>query len=82
MGVSFIKERIFVHGFHYFRMLRFRDGDAGNVGLRFITDIIYQNTYIVWWFILSVLLFAGTAHEIYLAIKQTEEYTWNLSLTD
>ena len=55
---------------------------GANVGLRFITDIIYQNTYIVWWFILSVLLFAGTAHEIYLAIKQTEEYTWNLSLTD
>ena len=55
---------------------------GANVGLRFITNIIYQNTYIVWWFILSVLLFAGTAHEIYLAIKQTEEYTWNLSLTD
>ena len=55
---------------------------GANVVLRFITDIIYQNTYIVWWFILSVLLFAGTAHEIYLAIKQTEEYTWNLSLTD
>ena len=55
---------------------------GANVGLHFITDIIYQNTYIVWWFILSVLLFAGMAHEIYLAIKQTEEYTWNLSLTD
>ena len=55
---------------------------GANVGLHFITDLIYQNTYIVWWFILSVLLFAGMAHEIYLAIKQTEEYTWNLSLTD
>ena len=55
---------------------------GANVGLHFITDLIYQNAYIVWWFILSVLLFAGMAHEIYLAIKQTEEYTWNLSLTD
>ena len=55
---------------------------GANVGLHFITDLIYQNSYIVWWFILSVLLFAGMAHEIYLAIKQTEEYTWNLSLTD
>ena len=55
---------------------------GANVGLHFVTDLIYQNAYIVWWFILSVLLFAGMAHEIYLAIKQTEEYTWNLSLTD
>ena len=46
---------------------------GANVGLHFITDLIYQNAYIVWWFILSVLLFAGMAHEIYLAIKQTEE---------
>lgn len=53
-----------------------------NVGLHFITDLIYQNAYIVWWFILSVLLFAGMAHEIYLTMKQAEEYTWNLSLTD
>ncbi|MBR4289311.1 MAG: hypothetical protein IKT52_01570, partial [Oscillospiraceae bacterium] len=55
---------------------------GANVGLHFITDLIYQNANIVWWFILLVLLFAGMAHEIYLAIKQTEEYTWNLSLTD
>lgn len=55
---------------------------GANVGLHYITDLIYQNAYIVWWFILTVLLFAGMAHEIYLAIKQTEEYTWNLSLTD
>ena len=55
---------------------------GANVGLHFITDLIYQNAYIVWWFILSVLLLVGMAHEIYLTIKQTEEYTWNLSLTD
>ena len=55
---------------------------GANVGLHFITDLIYPNAYIVWWFILSVLLFAGMAHEIYLAIKKTEEYTWNLSLTN
>lgn len=55
---------------------------GANVGLHFITDLIYQNAYIVWWFILSVLLFAGMAHEIYLTMKQAEEYTWNLSLTD
>ena len=55
---------------------------GADVGLHFITDLIYQNTYIVWWFALSVLLFAGLVHEIYLTIKQTEEYTWNLLLTD
>ena len=55
---------------------------GANVGLHFITDLIYQNAYIVWWFILSVLLFAGMAHETYLTMKQAEEYTWNLSLTD
>lgn len=55
---------------------------GANVGLHFITDIIYQNAYIAWWLVLSVLLIGGMAHEIYYIIKQTEEYTWNLSLTD
>ena len=55
---------------------------GANVGLHFVTDLIYQNSYIVWWLILSLFLLVGMAYEIYLIIKQTEEYTWNLSLTD
>lgn len=55
---------------------------GANAGLHFITDLIYQNAYIAWWLILAVLLLVGMAHEIYCTIKQTEEYTWNLSLTD
>lgn len=55
---------------------------GANVGLHYVRDLIYQNTYVVWWFILALILFVGVAHEMYLAMKQTEEYTWNLSLTD
>ena len=53
-----------------------------NTGLHFVTDLIYQEIYTGWWIALSVLLFIGLAYEIHCSIKRTEEYTWNLSLTD
>jgi hypothetical protein len=50
-----------------------------NVGLHFVTDLVYQEIYIGWWIILSVFLLIELAHELHCTIKQTEEYTWNLS---
>ena len=53
-----------------------------NTGLHFITDLIYQEIYTGWWLVLSVFLLIELAYEIHCTIKRTEEYTWNLSLTD
>ena len=50
-----------------------------NTGLHFVTDLVYQEIYIGWWIILSVFLLIELAHELHCTIKQTEEYTWNLS---
>ena len=50
-----------------------------NVGLHFVTDLVYQEIYIGWWIVLSVFLLIELAHELHCTIKQTEEYTWNLS---
>ena len=53
-----------------------------NTGLRFATDLIYQEIYTSWWLVLSVFLLMELAYEIHCTIKRTEEYPWNLSLTD
>lgn len=53
-----------------------------NTGLHFVTDLIYQEIYTSWWLVLSVFLLIELAYEIHCTIKRTEEYTWNLSLTD
>ena len=53
-----------------------------NSGLHFVTDLIYQEIYISWWLVLSILLLIEMVYEIHCTIKRTEEYTWNLSLTD
>ena len=53
-----------------------------NTGLHFVTDLIYQKIYISWWLVLSILLLIEMVYEIHCTIKRTEEYTWNLSLTD
>ena len=53
-----------------------------NTGLHFVTDLIYQEIYTGWWLALSVFLFIELAYELHCIIKRTEEYTWNLSLTD
>ena len=53
-----------------------------NTSLHFATDLIYQEIYTSWWLVLSVFLLTELAYEIHCTIKRTEEYTWNLSLTD
>ena len=53
-----------------------------NTSLHFVTDLIYQEIYISWWLVLSVFLLIELAYEIHCMIKRTEEYTWNLSLTN
>ena len=53
-----------------------------NTSLHFATDLIYQEIYTSWWLVLSVFLLIELAYEIHCTIKRTEEYTWNLSLTD
>ena len=53
-----------------------------NTVLHFVTDLIYQEIYISWWLVLSILLLIELVYEIHCTIKRTEEYTWNLSLTD
>lgn len=53
-----------------------------NTGLHFVTDLVYQEVYISWWIVLLIFLILGMAYEIHCTIKRTEEYTWNLSLTD
>jgi len=53
-----------------------------NTGLHFVTDLVYQEIYTGWWIALIVFLLIGMAYEIHCTIKRTEEYTWNLSLTD
>lgn len=74
---------------------RFQNGDAvygcmgiailvsiTNTGLHFMADFVYQFSYINWWIILFLFLTGKLIYEIYYTIKQTEEYTWNSSLTD
>ncbi len=53
-----------------------------HTGLHFVTDLIYQEIYTSWWLVLSILLLIEMVYEIHCTIKRTEEYTWNLSLTD
>ena len=53
-----------------------------NTSLHFATDLIYQEIYTSWWLVLSLFLLIELAYEIHCTIKRTEEYTWNLSLTD
>lgn len=55
---------------------------GANIGLRFMAEFVYQVSYIGQWLILSALLMGGMGYELYRTIKQTEEYTWNLSLID
>ncbi|MGM9532556.1 hypothetical protein [Intestinibacter sp.] len=53
-----------------------------NVSLHFIANFIYQFSYFNWWLLLTAILIAVMINELSRTIKQTEEYRWNLSLTD
>lgn len=51
---------------------------GANAGLHFITDYVYQFSYIKWWIVLSAFLAGRMGYEIYYTIRQTEELAWNL----
>lgn len=47
-----------------------------------VIPIIYQKQWLVLWAIVAMILLPATGKQCIAMIKQTEEYTWNLSLTD
>lgn len=51
---------------------------GADTGLHLMADFIYQSSYIIWWFVLTVFLIGRMIYETYFAIKQTEELVWNL----
>jgi len=55
---------------------------GANVGVRFKAGFIYQASYFYWWVLATIILIVGMMYEIFQTIKQAEEYTWNLLLTD
>lgn len=52
---------------------------GANVGLRFKVGFIYQISYFHWWLLMAILLIGEMVYEVCHTIKETEEYTWNLS---
>lgn len=52
------------------------------VGLHFVAEIVFQFAYLGWWMVLAFILVIWMTQEIRKTLKQTEEYIWNLSLTD
>ena len=53
-----------------------------DTGLHFAANLIYQKIYTGRWLALAVFLLIELAYEIHCTIRRTEEYPWNLSLTD
>lgn len=53
-----------------------------NTGLHFMADFVYQLSYMNRWIVLLLILMGKLIYELYYTMKQTEEYPWNLSLTD
>ena len=52
---------------------------GANVGLRIKVGFIYQISFFHWWLLLAILLIGEMVYEVCHTIKETEEYTWNLS---
>ena len=50
-----------------------------NVGLHYVAGFVYHLAYFHWWLLLAILLIGEMVYEICHTIKETEEYTWNLS---
>ena len=55
---------------------------AANIGLRFLAANALWSMDNGRWLILSVILLGGMVYELHHTIRQSEEYTWSLSLTD
>ena len=52
---------------------------GANVGLHFMVGFVYHPSYFHWWLLLAILLIGEMVYEVCHTIKETEEYTWNLS---
>ena len=52
---------------------------GANIGLRFKVGFLYQISFIHWWMLLAIFLIGEMVYEVCHTIKETEEYTWNLS---
>ena len=52
---------------------------GANVGLRFKVGFVYHISFIHWWMLLAIFLIGEMVYEVCHTIKETEEYTWNLS---
>ena len=50
-----------------------------NVGLHYMVGFVYHLSYFHWWLLLAILLIGEMVYEVCHTIKETEEYTWNLS---
>lgn len=55
---------------------------GANAGIHLIADFVYQPTFFPWWLLIMAILTWDMGYEIYRTLKETEEYRWNLSLTD
>lgn len=52
---------------------------GANVGLHFKVGFVYQISFFHWWLLVAILLIGEMVYEVCHTIKETEEYTWNLS---
>ena len=52
---------------------------GANVGLHFVMGFVYHISFFHWWLLLAILLVGEMVYEVCHTIKETEEYTWNLS---
>lgn len=48
-----------------------------NGGLHYIHTLIYDNTFLIAWIMLAILLLADMVYEIRCTVKQTEELAWS-----
>ena len=55
---------------------------GANTGIHLMADFVYQPTFFPWWLLIMAILTWDMGYEIYRTLKETEEYRWNLSLTD
>lgn len=55
---------------------------TGNIGLGFLSANALWSIDTGRWLILAAILVGGLIYELHHTIRQSEEYTWNLSLTD
>lgn len=53
-----------------------------NAGTHLIAGFVYESTFFSWWLLIMVILTGDMGYEVYRTLKETEEYRWNLSLTD